>query len=78
MLHTIRHLPAFDDFGALTSMFALADFYKLHNLPRTLIQPLLKHYLDRLHAYEHWDGLHLIPKPVNPVHALNFARAYEV
>lgn len=59
-------------------MFAMADFYQLRNLREILIQPLLKHYLDRLRAYESWDGLHPIPKPLNPVHALNFARTYEV
>lgn len=78
LLPTTRHFPPFDDFKALTFMFTLADFYQLHNLPRALIQPLLKHYLDRHRLYERWDGLHSIPKPINPIHALNFARTYEV
>lgn len=77
-MRTTRRFPPFDDFTNLTSMFAMADFYQLHNLRQILIQPLLKHYLSRLHLYSTWDGLHPIPKPLNPVHALNFARTYEV
>lgn len=56
----------------------MAEFYQLHGLREILIQPLLKYYLDRLHTYQNWDGLHSIAKPINPVHCLNFARTYDV
>ncbi|TFY69083.1 hypothetical protein EVG20_g3299 [Dentipellis fragilis] len=67
-------LPELDDFSGRAPVLKLANKYDIRQLRTALLTPLLHHYSDRLQLYSDWNGLETLPKPINPVHALNFAR----